>query len=88
MKFFRYLILILVVQINVFGKKECDELLNSYNLDFYTKSYKGWMRVCNNDKLELYTKVKIDKNIKNEICNCFYYDYKDRDITIKDKDKR
>lgn len=72
----------------MFAKKNCNDLLSYYKINYVTKSYKGWMRVCNNDKLELYTNININKDDKDDICNCFYYDYKDRDVVIKDKDKR
>lgn len=85
MKIFRYVIITLCLHINVFAKKECSEVLSIYSLDYNTKSFKGWMRVCNNDKLNLYVTTKLTTQEKEIICNCFYYDYKDRDVTIRNK---
>lgn len=32
----------------------CDRLYYKYKLDINTKTYKGWVRVCNNNKLHIY----------------------------------
>ena len=62
-------------------KYECEVLFNKYGIDQVTKSYKGWMRVCNNNKLHLYSKQKyIDKKDVNLLCNCFKDNYKTRDV--------
>lgn len=80
------LLLLIIFSCSLLGNdKECSNLLNYYEIDIKTKGYKGWMRVCNNDKINLYTKRPLSKEIEIEICKCFYYDYKDRDVTIKEK---
>ncbi len=62
---------------------ECKILFTRYHVDNTTKSYKGWMRVCGNNKLHLYTKQKyIDSVDKINICNCFKNNYKTRDVEV------
>lgn len=80
------LLMLILFSLHLYSKDlECDKLLTYFEIDIKTKGYKGWQRVCNNDKLYLYTKKPINKKDEKDICNCFYYDYKDRDLGIKEK---
>lgn len=85
MKIFKWVIIVFCLQLSIFAKDDCIEVLRRYKLDNNIKSFKGWMRVCNNDKLNLYVSTKLTKLEKETICNCFYYEYKDRDVTIRNK---
>lgn len=79
-------ILLFMFSTSLYSKEsECGYVLSYFDIDIKTKGYKGWQRVCNNDKLYLYTKKPITKKDEKDICNCFYYDYKDRDLGIKEK---
>ena len=80
-----FLILLILFLLNLEAKETCEKILKDFEIDLKTKGYKGWQRVCNNNKLYLYTKIQLNKENKEDICNCFYYDYKDREIFIKDK---
>lgn len=63
--------------------RECHRLYTRYGIDPITKSYKGWLRVCNNDKIHLYTKnLFLEKEDKVSVCKCFTDDYKTRDVEI------
>ena len=61
----------------------CKKILTGLCIDPDIKSVRGWRRVCNNDKLVLYTcdgdKVR-DKVIMNKACNCLEYENKDATI--------
>lgn len=59
---------------------ECKELVREYNLDIKLKTYNGWKRVCNNDKLYLYTSIKPNAIDTFTICNCFIESEIDRNI--------
>ncbi len=78
------LLMLFIFCFNVYSK-ECEKIFLEYEIDVKTKGYKGWQRVCNNDKLYLYTKKPLTKNSQQDVCKCFYYDYKNRDIDIKDR---
>lgn len=62
---------------------KCRTLFNKYQIDPVTKSYKGWMRVCGNGKIHLYSKQKYieEKDVK-ELCGCFKDNYKTRDVEV------
>lgn len=79
------LILLIISFLNLEAKETCEKILGYFEIDVKTKGYKGWQRVCNNNKLYLYTKTPLNKEDEKNICNCFYYDYKDRDLDIKEK---
>lgn len=79
------LILLIISFLNLEAKETCEKILGHFEIDVKTKGYKGWQRVCNNNKLYLYTKTPLNKEDEKNICNCFYYDYKDRDLDIKEK---
>lgn len=79
------LLMLFVSSINLYAKESCDDVLTRFEIDIKTKGYKGWQRVCNNNKLYLYTKKPLIAKDEKDICNCFYYDYKDRDLGIKEK---
>lgn len=79
------LLMLFVSSINLYAKESCDDVLARFEIEIKTKGYKGWQRVCNNNKLYLYTKKPLIAKDEKDICNCFYYDYKDRDLGIKEK---
>lgn len=79
------LLMLFVSLINLYAKESCDDVLTRFEIEIKTKGYKGWQRVCNNNKLYLYTKKPLIAKDEKDICNCFYYDYKDRDLGIKEK---
>ena len=79
------LLMLFVSSINLYAKESCDDVLTRFEIEIKTKGYKGWQRVCNNNKLYLYTKKPLIAKDEKDICNCFYYDYKDRDLGIKEK---
>ncbi len=80
------LIVLFVLCGNLYGNKTaCNLVLTQFDIDVKTKGYKGWQRVCNNNKLYLYTKKSLSLEEEKEICDCFYYDYKDRDLGIKEE---
>lgn len=79
------LLMLFVSSINLYAKESCDDVLTRFEIEIKTKGYKGWQRVCNNNKLYLYTKKPLLAKDEKDICNCFYYDYKDRDLGFKEK---
>ena len=79
------LLMLFVSSINLYAKESCEDVLSRFEIEIKTKGYKGWQRVCNNNKLYLYTKKPLIAKDEKDICNCFYYDYKDRDLGIKEK---
>ena len=79
------LLMLFVSSINLYAKESCEDMLSRFEIEIKTKGYKGWQRVCNNNKLYLYTKKPLIAKDEKDICNCFYYDYKDRDLGIKEK---
>lgn len=80
------LIVLFILSINLYGgKPDCVNIISHFDIDVKTKGYKGWQRVCNNNKLYLYTKKSLSLEEEKEICDCFYYDYKDRDLGIKEE---
>ena len=79
------LLMLFVSLINLYAKESCDDVLSRFEIEIKTKGYKGWQRVCNNNKLYLYTKKPLIAKDEKDICNCFYYDYKDRDLGFKEK---
>lgn len=80
------LLMLFVSSINLYAKENtCDDILSRFEIEIKTKGYKGWQRVCNNNKLYLYTKKPLIAKDEKDICNCFYYDYKDRDLGFKEK---
>lgn len=79
------LLMLFASSINLYAKESCDDVLSRFEIEIKTKGYKGWQRVCNNNKLYLYTKKPLIAKDEKDICNCFYYDYKDRDLGIKEK---
>ena len=79
------LLMLFVSSINLYAKESCEDMLSRFEIEIKTKGYKGWQRVCNNNKLYLYTKKPLITKDEKDICNCFYYDYKDRDLGIKEK---
>lgn len=79
------LLMLFVSSINLYAKESCDDVLTRFEIEIKTKGYKGWQRVCNNNKLYLYTKKPLIAKDEKDICNCFYYDYKDRDLGFKEK---
>lgn len=79
------LLMLFVSSINLCAKENCEDVLSRFEIEIKTKGYKGWQRVCNNNKLYLYTKKPLIAKDEKDICNCFYYDYKDRDLGIKEK---
>ena len=79
------LLMLFVSSINLYAKESCEDVLSRFEIDIKTKGYKGWQRVCNNNKLYLYTKKPLIAKDEKDICNCFYYDYKDRDLGFKEK---
>ena len=58
----------------------CKQLFVHYSIREELKSYKGWKRVCLNDKIQLYTKLRISPIDKAIMCNCFSVNNKARDI--------
>lgn len=79
------LLMLFASSINLYAKESCDDVLTRFEIEIKTKGYKGWQRVCNNNKLYLYTKKPLIAKDEKDICNCFYYDYKDRDLGFKEK---
>lgn len=79
------LLMLFVSSINLYAKESCEDVLTRFEIEIKTKGYKGWQRVCNNNKLYLYTKKPLIAKDEKDICNCFYYDYKDRDLGFKEK---
>ena len=79
------LLMLFVSLINLYAKESCEDVLSRFEIEIKTKGYKGWQRVCNNSKLYLYTKKPLFVKDEKDICNCFYYDYKDRNLGIKEK---
>ncbi len=79
------LLMLFVSSINLYAKESCEDVLSRFEIEIKTKGYKGWQRVCNNNKLYLYTKKPLIAKDEKDICNCFYYDYKDRDLGFKEK---
>lgn len=59
---------------------ECKNIIRDYNLDLKLKTYNGWKRVCNNDKLYLYTNRFPEPLDKLIICQCFSESEIDRNI--------
>lgn len=62
--------------------KNCETIFEFYGINKNIKAYKGWMRVCTNDKLELYSNKDLGPYDKKVICECFDDEYKTRDIDI------
>lgn len=62
-------------------------IFNKYGLDPDIKSYNGWMRVCKNGKIVLYTnRTKLSKLEIKELCNQFEYKDRNRNVeTIEDR---
>ena len=79
------LLMLFVSLINLYAIESCDDVLTRFEIEIKTKGYNGWQRVCNNNKLYLYTKKPLIAKDEKDICNCFYCDYKDRDLGIKEK---
>lgn len=80
-----FLILLIVPLINLKGTTKnirCSVLFNKYGIDARIKSYRGWLRVCNNNKITLYTKTILSKEDKDIICECFEDTDKNRDIYL------
>lgn len=83
MNFKIILLIFLLLSTNSFSKardEECREVFYIYNINPNIKSYKGWMRVCSNDKLDLYTNKVLTNYYKSYICQCFENDVKSRNI--------
>lgn len=82
-------IFVLFLTISVGSSKTlpCRDLLRLNNIDPKVKSYRGWRRVCNNDKLFLYTKHKLTKEDKNALCSCFVDSSKNRDLYLRANSK-
>lgn len=79
--FYLKLLLLFIIFTNIAIASElCKEIFSFYNIKENIKTYKGWMRVCNNDKIELYIDEPISIYDKEQICQCFTDDTKDRDI--------
>lgn len=87
------IILMLVISLNILTANEildkynhkvkCNILYKKYNIDINTKSYKGWKRVCNNNKLFLYSNRNFIPYIdQRTICNCFISHYKTRNVEV------
>lgn len=62
----------------------CNKLIAEYGIDPKIKSYKGWSRVCNNNKLYLYSKKPISGEDASSLCKCFKNTVKNRDIYLKE----
>ncbi len=72
-----------VVPINEKTTGTCQSLFKTYGIDPDIKSYKGWMRVCKNGKINLYSKYKLSSDIRDGICGCFKSTDRDRDLEVK-----
>lgn len=81
-KRFLAIVLFLLLTLNIYGKEFCSEVFRTYNIREDLKNYRGWMRVCKNDKLYLYTTVNISNKEKELICSCFKDNTKDRSIEV------
>jgi len=74
----------LKANVNVFAKCDynnvaCKKILTGLCIDPTIKSVRGWRRVCNNNKLVLYTcngNFVKDKVILEEACSCLRSDSK------------
>lgn len=76
------LLFISILYVDLFASEDlfCNEIFERYRIREELKSYKGWMRVCKNNKLDLYASVEMDQNEKDKICSCFAKDKGDRAI--------
>jgi hypothetical protein len=59
-----------------FKNKECVKTLNELCIDPTIKSFRGWRRVCNNNKIVLYTcdGDGVNKIILDKACECLTTD--------------
>ena len=48
----------------------CERLMTKYRINYEIKTDRGWKRVCNNKKLQVYTKLYIEQVDYDSICNC------------------
>ena len=63
-------------------QSKCLILLDRYGIRPDLKSNSGWARVCNNDKLDLYTSNGLSTTEKEAICKCLVFGVKDRSIEV------
>jgi len=61
-------------------KQRCSFILNRFGINPNLKSNASWIRVCNNDKLSLYTDKDLSVIDKEIICNCLVIKEVDRSI--------
>lgn len=59
---------------------KCEIVLSKYGINPILKSNSGWMRVCSNDKLHLYTENNLTQQEKDLICKCVITTEKDRSV--------
>jgi len=80
------LIFILITSLLAYDTDACISLYARHNIDVNIKTNKGWVRVCNNDKLKLYTITELSKYDKVRICDCLKNELnnniKDRSIEV------
>ncbi len=48
----------------------CTDVMFTYGIDYNIKRSKGWRRVCNNNKIHLYSNITLDKESVDFICRC------------------
>jgi len=50
--------------------QECYVLFRKNGIDYNIKIPRGWTRVCNNNKLYLYSDKTVDYSVMDEMCMC------------------
>jgi hypothetical protein len=86
-----FLIMIIVFSLNnlpaielntVYPNRKCDDVINEYGINNNLKTAKGWLRVCNNNKLSLYTDHIPKKNLYGILCECLSKDIDQRSLNF------
>lgn len=77
------LVLALVTSLStasVLESTKCEVVLSKFGINPMLKSNSGWLRVCSNDKLHLYTENNLTRQEKDLICKCVITVEKDRSV--------
>jgi len=75
------MIIVLSFILSMYGV-ECNQVYTKYKIDTNIKSRKGWMRVCRNNKLDIYIDKPLDNNETKIICGCLYKLKKNKERTL------
>jgi len=67
-----YKYIVVLIMTSILNANNCDAIIEKTRIDFTIKTVRGWVRVCNNNKLKHYLPNELiisDEEI-HEVCSC------------------